>query len=101
VASQSGTGAATLTFMGYRDELDSDVRRLLNELCIELGFCLAPGDIRRLCESPPGDVGSFTGAVFEAEGMGDMSYTDLRRQVRHVVDQHMSRWLEADDEPTR
>jgi hypothetical protein len=78
--------------MGYRDDLDSDVQRLLNELCIKLGFCLPPDDSRRLCESPPRDVDSFTDAVFEAEGMGDMTYTDLRRQVREVVDQHMSRW---------
>nr|WTA70795.1 hypothetical protein OHB51_17245 [Micromonospora sp. NBC_00855] len=78
--------------MGYRDDLDSNVRRLLNELCVKLGFCLPPDEIRRLEASPPGDVDSFTDAVFEAEGMGDMSYTDLRRQVRGIVDQHMSRW---------
>jgi len=30
--------------------------------------------------------------VFEAEGMGDMSYTDLRHQVREVVARHMSGW---------
>ncbi|WP_144128278.1 hypothetical protein [Catellatospora sichuanensis] len=86
--------------MGYRDDLDSDVQRLLNELCIKLGFCLPPDDIRRLCESPPGDVDTFTDAVFEAEGMGDMAYVDkyLRRQVREVVDRHMSRWALADDQ---
>jgi hypothetical protein len=42
----------------------------------------------RIEQSPPGDVDSFTDAVFEAEGMGDMSYTDLRRQVIDVVDHH-------------
>jgi hypothetical protein len=35
-------------------------------------------------------------AVFEAEGMGDMSYTGIRRQVREVVDRHMSLWSEAE-----
>ncbi|MEV4137292.1 hypothetical protein AB0J72_34595 [Dactylosporangium sp. NPDC049742] len=78
--------------MGYRDDLDSDVQRLLNELCIKLGFCLPPDESRRLQESPPGDVDSFTDAVIEAEGLGDTTDTDLRRQVRTVVDQHMSRW---------
>ncbi|MET7421390.1 hypothetical protein [Dactylosporangium sp. NPDC005555] len=82
--------------MGYRDDLDSDVQRLLNELCIKLGFCLPPDENRRLQESPPGDVDSFTDAVIEAEGLGDMGYTDIRRQVREVVDQHMSRWVEND-----
>jgi hypothetical protein len=47
----------------------------------------------RIEQSPPGDVDSFTDAVFEAEGMGDMSYTGLRRQVIDVVDRHMSRWV--------
>jgi hypothetical protein len=44
-------------------------------------------------------VNSFTDAVFEAEGMGDGSYPDLRRQVREVVDRHMSRWAEAEKAP--
>lgn len=84
--------------MGQRDDRESDVRRLLDELCIKLGFCLPPEENQRLRESPPGEVDSFTDAVFEAEGMGDMRYTDLRRQVREVVDQHMSRWVETDDQ---
>ncbi|GAA0911147.1 hypothetical protein [Virgisporangium aurantiacum] len=49
-------------------------------------------EIRRLCESPPKTVDGFTDAVFEAEGMADMSYTDRRRQVRQVVARHMSGW---------
>jgi hypothetical protein len=84
--------------MRRRDDLDSDVRRLLGELCIKLGFCLSPEEIRRLDESPPGDVDSFTDAVFEAEGMGDMSYTNLRRQVRDVVARHMRGWVESADQ---
>jgi len=79
--------------VGHRFDLDSDVEQLLGELCIGLGFCLPPDEIRQLCESPPKTVDSFTDAVFDAEGMGDMSYTDLRRQVREVVARHMSRWL--------
>ena len=82
--------------MGYRDDLDTDVQRLLNDLCVKLGFCLPPDEQRRLGESPPGTVDSFTDAVLEAEGMGDMSYTDTRRQVREVVQRHMSRWGRAE-----
>ena len=43
--------AAMLFLMGHRDDLDPPVQRLLNELCIKLGFCLPPNEIRRLCES--------------------------------------------------
>ncbi|GFJ83502.1 hypothetical protein [Phytohabitans houttuyneae] len=78
--------------MGHRFNLDSDVEQLLADLCISLGFCLPPAEIRHLCEAPPETVDSFTDAVFEAEGMGDMSYTDLRHQVREVVARHMSGW---------
>jgi hypothetical protein len=78
--------------VGHRFDLDSDVEQLLTELCIGLGFCLPPAEIRHLCESPPKTVDSFTDAVFDAEGMGDMSYTDLRRRVRDVVARHMSGW---------
>ncbi|MGK5672489.1 hypothetical protein ACSNOB_06555 [Micromonospora sp. URMC 106] len=84
--------------MSQRDDRKSDVQRLLDELCIKLGFCLPPEENRRLRESPPGEVDSFTDAVFKAEGMGDMSYTDLRRQVREVVGQHLSRWVETDSQ---
>jgi hypothetical protein len=78
--------------VGHRFDLDSDVEQLLAELCTGWGFCLPPDEIRRLRESPPTTVDSFTDAVFEAEGMRDMSHTDLRRQVREVVARHMSGW---------
>jgi hypothetical protein len=85
-------GACHDVAVGHRFNLDFDVEQLLVELCIDLGFCLPPDEIRQLCQSPPKTVDSFTDAVFEAEGMGDMSDTDLRRQVRDVVARHMSRW---------
>ena len=91
-------GVVTLSLMGQRDNRESDVRRLLDDLCIKLGFCLPPEESQRLRESPPGEVDSFTDGVFEAEGMGDMRYTDLRRQVRGVVDQYMRRWVGTEDQ---
>lgn len=80
-------------------DLYSDVERLLVELCIDLGFCLPPDEIRRLCESPPKTVDSFTDAVFVAEGLGEVIDTGLRRQVREVVARHMSGW--PDEPPVR
>jgi hypothetical protein len=50
---------------------------------------------QRLVQSPPGRVDAFTDAVFEAEGFGDMSGTDLREKVREVVAAHMGRWRQA------
>jgi len=81
-----------------RDDLEPHVQQLLDELCIKLGFCLPPNEQRRLREAPPAKIDDFTDAVFEAEGMRDMHYTQLHRQVREVVDQHMSRWTETERE---
>jgi len=36
--------------VGHRFDLDSDVEQLLAELCIDLGFCLPPDEIRHLSE---------------------------------------------------
>ncbi|MDX3226137.1 hypothetical protein [Streptomyces sp. ME19-01-6] len=71
--------------------LSSDeVHALLYELCVDLGFCLPPQDIRRLREAPPADVDEFTDAVFTAEGMEPRGEDDwLRVRVRDVVERHM------------
>ncbi|WBC17223.1 hypothetical protein O7600_10485 [Micromonospora sp. WMMA1998] len=78
--------------MGHRDDRESDVRRLLDELCVKLGFCLPPEERRRLRESPPAGVDGFTDAVLAAEGMSGSEHPDLRRQVREVVERHTGRW---------
>ncbi|MCY1144691.1 hypothetical protein OWR29_42395 [Actinoplanes sp. Pm04-4] len=75
--------------------MEDEVGHLLYELCVQLGFCLSPEAQQRLVQSPLGSVDAFTDAVFEAEGLGDMSYTDLREKVRELVATHMGRWAEA------
>jgi hypothetical protein len=59
--------------MSYR--MDSplspnQVSRLLDELCVRLGFCLPPADTVRIQQDPPLDARDFANAVFLAEGMG-------------------------------
>jgi hypothetical protein len=89
--------AGMLILVMQRDDPESEVQRLLDELCVKLGFCLPPEEARLLRRSPPTDVDGFTDAVFDAEGLGDMRRTNLHDQVRAVVDQHMSRWLRMRD----
>ena len=63
-----------------------EVERLLNDLCVHLGFCLPPDERARFKESPPADVRSFTDAVFFAEGLDpDTSRRHIYRQVRDMV----------------
>jgi hypothetical protein len=65
------------------------VQRLLDELCVRLGFCLPPRAQTRLRQSPPLDPDEFTDAIFAAERMDPRLYLHLRHDVRAVVD----RWL--------
>jgi hypothetical protein len=61
-------------------------RQLLNDLCVELGFCLPPEDVERLASAPPADVVTFTDAVFSAEGLPpETADRHLYRQVRDLV----------------
>jgi hypothetical protein len=65
---------------------DVDTARLLEALCVKLGFCLPPEERRRLQNEPPGDVKEFTDAVFAAEGLNpDLADRHLYRQVRTMV----------------
>lgn len=68
-----------------------DVARLLDDLCVRLGFCLAPEERARLCEAPPQDVDSFTDAVFRAEHMDPPLDGQLRQRVRELVAQAFRR----------
>jgi hypothetical protein len=78
-----------------RDNRELLIQRLLDELCVKLGFCLSPSDQRRLRTAPPLDPDRFTDAVFQAEGMDPRLYGQPRRQVRRTVDVHMRRWTGA------
>ena len=68
------------------------VSRLLDELCVRLGFCLPPADTVRIQQEPPLDARDFANAVFLAEGM-DPEASDLHlwRQVRDVIQVHFAR----------
>jgi len=45
------------------------MRRLLDELCIELGFCIPPKVKAELMENPPVDETACVNAVIRAEGL--------------------------------
>jgi len=54
---------------------------LLNELCIQLGFCLPAEAYERLSHNPPGDADLFTYVVFSAEGLDPDADRHLRDRV--------------------
>jgi hypothetical protein len=63
------------------------VSRLLETLCVEMGFCLPPIEQQRLIANPPADIDAFTKAVFVAEGMDQKLHRQLSKQVRERVAQ--------------
>ena len=71
--------------------------RLLDKLCVDLGFCLPPEECARLSGSPPQTVEAFTNAVFVAEGLDpDLADRHLWRQVRDRVTEYF-RDVESDN----
>jgi hypothetical protein len=72
------------------DDRTVAVQRLLDELCVELGFCLPSREQARLLQSPPTDPDEFTNAVFAAEGMDPHLFPDLRSEVSIRVQSGLS-----------
>jgi hypothetical protein len=47
---------------------ETQVKSLLYELCVRLGFCLPKAEQKRLEREPPTEVEAFADAVYTAEG---------------------------------
>jgi hypothetical protein len=66
-----------------------DTERLLDNLCVQLGFCLDPDDRKVLIESPPSTVDSFADEVIKREGLDPLTFdSGIRRKVKDVVAEH-------------
>ncbi|GAA2568031.1 MULTISPECIES: hypothetical protein [Streptomyces] len=72
-----------------RRDPKAEVRQLLHELCVDLGFCLPPQERHRPQEEPPADADGPTDAVFEAEGTDPGLDERLRQQVRERADRQV------------
>ena len=72
----------------------ASIQKVLDELCVVLGFCLGPVENARLCAEPPAGVDAFVDAVVRSEGM-DPVYLDgdLLKQMRQIVEAGAGRIL--------
>jgi hypothetical protein len=87
---QRGSASSDHTLAVEDDGWSEEAQRLLDELCVDLGFCLPPEEQQRLLqEASSMSVDAFIDAVFIAEGMDPYLYKQLRRGVRDRV----QRWL--------
>jgi hypothetical protein len=76
------------------DPLAQTLRWLLDELCVELGFCVPPEERVRLQAEPVVSVDALTDAVLAAEGMDPMICDkELRRLLRSKIDTRIGHLL--------
>ncbi len=81
----------------FRDKIDmaislgeADVKVLLYELCVRLGFCLPQEAQRQLERHPPSEVEAFADAVYAAEGEDPHAHPHVRRQVCECIAAHFA-----------
>ncbi len=60
-----------------------ELQSLLDELCIDSGFCLSPKDQQRLISADYYDADQFTYEVLKAEKMNPDLHKTLKRQIKH------------------
>ena len=65
--------------------LASEIRALIDRLCVENGFCLCAQTREELINAPPEDVDAFTDAMFAAEELDASLNKQLRRAVRDKI----------------
>ncbi len=81
--------------MAARKTFESEVCWLLEELCVELGFCGQTAEYDMLMNAPPRDLDAFTDAVFAAEGMDPSLHKQLRRAVRSKIERRAGHLLDS------
>jgi hypothetical protein len=69
--------------LSYKNQ--TKVERLLEKLCIELGFCLAQNACAQIQSNLPLSVDAFINMLFESEGLNPQYEKQLRLQVRSRV----------------
>ena len=69
--------------------VDKDLSALFTELCVDLGFCLAPDNYERLSGETWERPADLADAVFAAEGMSEPYDLHLWREVRDRIAQRL------------
>ena len=70
----------------------TEIQQLLDDLCVQNGFCLPRPAQNQLIEAPPDDADAFARAVFTAEGVNpDYADRNVFRVVRDRIAEAMRR----------
>ncbi len=73
-----------MKFSNYKKlpPMELELRILLNELCVDLGFCIPADDQTRIVTAEHWNVDEFTNAVLRAEGFNPEHGTQWSRDIR-------------------
>lgn len=78
--------------------LQSEITKLLDELCVELGFCLSMEAKEKILSMQQYEAEDFTRNVFEAEGMSlEAADPNLYRKVKKKFTDSFGSHLSEDD----
>ena len=72
-------------------EVPPELAKLFTELCVDLGFCLAPDDYEHLASNSWKRPEDMTDAIFMAEQMPEPFDLRLWRQVRDRVARYLAK----------
>jgi hypothetical protein len=65
---------------------EATIKALLDDLCVQLGYCLPPDDQQRIISDPPESADAFTDAVVAAEGFDPaLMAAEQRQEVRRMA----------------
>ena len=77
--------------------MDKPLNILLNDLCVEWGFCLDPEFLKSLKNAQMLDADEFACAVLKAEGMDCELEVEWRRKIRNKYIERFGNELNAND----
>jgi len=77
--------------------LERDLRQLLDELCVEWGFCVSPGAYDQIARRSSVTAEEFASVVVQAEGMNPEYEKKWFRTIRDRFVEQFGESVSADD----
>ena len=83
------------------ESIKKEIKALLDNLCVNLGFCLPPMECNRIASIENLNADQFATLVFRAEGMKPEENLSLFRKVRNQFTNRFGKELDPSWRPDR
>ncbi|MEE9327873.1 MAG: hypothetical protein V3U71_11325 [Cocleimonas sp.] len=77
--------------------LENEIRKLLNKICIDLGFCLPPSDIERIVLINNCETDELVRDIFIVEGLNPDLELSLFREVKAIFIDHLGEYIGVEE----